>query len=201
MPSPKATPIILSDRQQTLLKQIVRQTTNPHRLVRRAQLVLAVAWLSQQYSDKSSVAIRQGSSAFMATQMVIGGYPTGWSWNRRSEWHTIKGANHFSVMRSLTSWNSKFLQHWTGSANCCHEERNSTSIWASRESLDSNRVSHWSGQTWHCQKDFAPKCGTFFKKKQLYSLIATVIGSTLTLMTQFNLNSRWVISVSYTNRL
>jgi putative transposase len=43
MPSPKATPIILSDRQQTLLKQIVRRTTNPHRLVRRSQLLLAVA--------------------------------------------------------------------------------------------------------------------------------------------------------------
>jgi transposase len=43
VPSPKATPIILSDRQQTLLKQIVRRSTNPHRLVRRAQLVLAVA--------------------------------------------------------------------------------------------------------------------------------------------------------------
>lgn len=43
MPSPKATPIILSNRQQTLLKQIVRRSTNPHRLVRRAQLILAVA--------------------------------------------------------------------------------------------------------------------------------------------------------------
>jgi putative transposase len=35
--------MMLSDRQQTLLKQMVRRTTNPHRLVRRAQLVLAVA--------------------------------------------------------------------------------------------------------------------------------------------------------------
>jgi putative transposase len=43
VPSPKVTPIILSDRQQTLLKQIVRRSTNPHRLVRRAQLILAVA--------------------------------------------------------------------------------------------------------------------------------------------------------------
>jgi putative transposase len=43
VPSPKATPIILSDRQQTLLKQIVRRSTNPHRLVRRSQLILAVA--------------------------------------------------------------------------------------------------------------------------------------------------------------
>jgi transposase len=43
MPSPEATAIILSDRQQTILKQIVRRTTNPHRLVRRAQLLLAAA--------------------------------------------------------------------------------------------------------------------------------------------------------------
>lgn len=43
MPRCQAVAIILSDRQQTLLKQIVRRTTNPHRLVRRAQLVLAAA--------------------------------------------------------------------------------------------------------------------------------------------------------------
>jgi len=43
MPSPQATAIILSDRQQTILKQIVRRTTNPHRLVRRVQLLLAAA--------------------------------------------------------------------------------------------------------------------------------------------------------------
>jgi len=40
MPSPQAEKIILSDRQQALLKQIVRRTTNPYRLVRRAQLIL-----------------------------------------------------------------------------------------------------------------------------------------------------------------
>ncbi len=43
MPSPQAAAIILSDSQQTLLEQIVRRTTNPHRLVRRAQLLLAAA--------------------------------------------------------------------------------------------------------------------------------------------------------------
>ena len=43
MPSPQVAAIILSDRQQTILKQIVRCTTNPHRLVRRAQLLLAAA--------------------------------------------------------------------------------------------------------------------------------------------------------------
>ncbi len=43
MPIPLAKSIILSQRQQTLLKQIVRCTTNPYRLVRRARLVLAAA--------------------------------------------------------------------------------------------------------------------------------------------------------------
>jgi hypothetical protein len=43
MPSPKAVPIILSCRQQVLLQQIVRCTTNSYRLVRRAKLVLAAA--------------------------------------------------------------------------------------------------------------------------------------------------------------
>ena len=44
MPSPQvAAIIILSERQQSILKQIVRRTTNPHRLVRRAQLILAAA--------------------------------------------------------------------------------------------------------------------------------------------------------------
>lgn len=43
MLTPKAAPIVLSDKQQTLLQQIVRRSTNPHRLVRRAQLVLAAA--------------------------------------------------------------------------------------------------------------------------------------------------------------
>jgi putative transposase len=43
MPNPKALRLILSSRQQILLKQIVRCSTNPHRLVKRAQLVLAAA--------------------------------------------------------------------------------------------------------------------------------------------------------------
>ena len=43
MPSPKAMPITLSSRQEVFLKQLVRCGSNPHRLVRRAQLVLAAA--------------------------------------------------------------------------------------------------------------------------------------------------------------
>jgi putative transposase len=43
MPSPQAEKIILSDRQQALLKQIVRRTTNPYRLVRLRQLILWAA--------------------------------------------------------------------------------------------------------------------------------------------------------------
>ncbi|MGG6270964.1 helix-turn-helix domain-containing protein [Leptolyngbya sp. AN03gr2] len=43
MPTPKASVIVLSAMQQQVLEQIVRQTTNPYRLVRRAQLVLSAA--------------------------------------------------------------------------------------------------------------------------------------------------------------
>ncbi len=43
MSTPQAEKIILSHRQRTLLKQIVRRTTNPYRLVRRAQLILLAA--------------------------------------------------------------------------------------------------------------------------------------------------------------
>lgn len=41
MPTPKASVIVLSTMQQQVLGQIVRQTTNPYRLVRRAQLILS----------------------------------------------------------------------------------------------------------------------------------------------------------------
>jgi len=43
MPTPHAIPISLSTRQQQILEQIRRQTTNPYRLVRRAQLILGAA--------------------------------------------------------------------------------------------------------------------------------------------------------------
>lgn len=43
MPIPHAQAISLSLRQRRILEQIVRQTTNPYRLVRRAQLVLGAA--------------------------------------------------------------------------------------------------------------------------------------------------------------
>ena len=43
MPTPHATVIKLTLRQQETLEQITRQTTNPYRLVRRAQLVLGAA--------------------------------------------------------------------------------------------------------------------------------------------------------------
>ena len=43
MPTIKALPIKLSSRQEILLQQIVRGTTNPYRLVRRAKLILGAA--------------------------------------------------------------------------------------------------------------------------------------------------------------
>ncbi len=43
MPTPHATAISLSARQQQILEQMTRQTTNTYRLVRRAQLILGAA--------------------------------------------------------------------------------------------------------------------------------------------------------------
>ena len=43
MPITKALPIKLSSRQETLLQQILRGTTNSYRLVRRAKLILGAA--------------------------------------------------------------------------------------------------------------------------------------------------------------
>ncbi len=43
MPIPKAAPICLSEQQRRCLTAIVRQTTNPYRLVRRASIILAAA--------------------------------------------------------------------------------------------------------------------------------------------------------------
>lgn len=43
MPSPQALPLTLSERQQSILQQIARRTTNPYRLVRRAQLIMFAA--------------------------------------------------------------------------------------------------------------------------------------------------------------
>ena len=43
MRGPKPTPIELSDRQRSLLKQIVRRQTSPQQQVRRAKLILTMA--------------------------------------------------------------------------------------------------------------------------------------------------------------
>lgn len=43
MPTPKASAIHLSAKQQQCLSEIARQTTNPYRLVRRASIILAAA--------------------------------------------------------------------------------------------------------------------------------------------------------------
>lgn len=43
MPIPKVVPICLSEKQRRCLTEIVRQTTNPYRLVRRASIILEAA--------------------------------------------------------------------------------------------------------------------------------------------------------------
>jgi putative transposase len=62
MPTPKAVTLVLSENQQQVLEPIVRRTTNPYRLVRRTQLILAAArgmtnrQISQQWElDRAQV--------------------------------------------------------------------------------------------------------------------------------------------------
>ena len=78
MPTPKAAGIILSNKQQNLLKQIVRRTTNSHRLVRRAQLVLAAAAgvpntkISQQLElDRGQVRLWRQRWLAIASQLAL----------------------------------------------------------------------------------------------------------------------------------
>ena len=113
MPCPKDPPIILSDRQQLLLKQIVRRTTNPHRFVRRAQLILAVAsgasntQISLQLQlDRGQVRLWRHRWLGAATQLAEA-EAAGVSDTQLRERIT----SLFTIMRSLSSWNSKILQH------------------------------------------------------------------------------------------
>ena len=78
MSSPQAATIILSDRQQAILKQIVRRTTNPHRLVRRTQLLLAAAarvsntQISQQLQlDRGQVRLWRTRWLAAASQLAL----------------------------------------------------------------------------------------------------------------------------------
>jgi putative transposase len=43
LPGPQPTPIVLSDRQRSVLERLVRRQTNPQRLVRRAKFILEMA--------------------------------------------------------------------------------------------------------------------------------------------------------------
>jgi len=71
MPSPQAAAIILSDRQQTLLKQIVRRTTNPHRLVRRAQLLLAAADGTSNTQISQQLQLERGQVSLWRTRWLV----------------------------------------------------------------------------------------------------------------------------------
>jgi hypothetical protein len=70
MPTPKASVIILSPAQRDCLEQLVRQTTNPYRLVRRAQIILAAAHGKTNCQIQYTVAIRSHSSADVADALA-----------------------------------------------------------------------------------------------------------------------------------
>jgi len=77
MPSTQAETIILSHRQQNLLQRIVRRTTNPYRLVRRAKLILlsAAGMSNSQLArelqlDRLQVRLWRGRWLAMADQLA-----------------------------------------------------------------------------------------------------------------------------------
>ncbi len=68
----KALPIKLSSRQDTILQQIVRGTTNPYRLVRRAKLILAAASGESNSSISRRLELDQLASGLVAKAMERG---------------------------------------------------------------------------------------------------------------------------------
>ena len=60
MPVNKAKLINLSSRQETLLQQIVKNTTNPYRLVRRAKLILGAASRESNSSISRRLELERG---------------------------------------------------------------------------------------------------------------------------------------------
>jgi putative transposase len=92
MPSPEAQVITLSKPQQNILAQIVRRTTHPYRLVRRARLILLAAqgvsntamsqqldlhraqvrlWRDRWYSAAESLRLAEQSSESALTQKIM----------------------------------------------------------------------------------------------------------------------------------
>jgi putative transposase len=92
MPSPEAQVITLSKPQQNILAQIVRRTTHPYRLVRRARLILLAAqgvsntamsqpldlhraqvrlWRDRWYSAAESLRLAEQASESALTQKIM----------------------------------------------------------------------------------------------------------------------------------
>jgi putative transposase len=69
MPIPKALPINLSSRPEKLLRQIVKETTNPYRLVRRAKQILAAASEESNSSISRRLELDREQGKLVATAM------------------------------------------------------------------------------------------------------------------------------------
>ena len=127
MSTPQAEKIILSHRQQTLLKQIVRRTTNPYRLVRRAQLILLAAAGVSNTQLNRDLQLERGQVRLWRERWLAA----------TSQLATVEAENSSDrelmalIMRvlsdsltrqlrfTLPSWNNQLLQHRASSANCC----------------------------------------------------------------------------------
>jgi hypothetical protein len=93
MPITKALPIKLSSRQDTILQQIVRETTNPYRLVRRAKLILAAALGENNSSISRRLELDKLASGLVARAMERGKQVPGSRRRATSNGQKIKGLN------------------------------------------------------------------------------------------------------------
>ena len=105
-------PIILSSRQQVLLKQIVRCGSNPHRLVRRGQLVVAAAagksntQISQQLElDRGQVRLWRKRVEKIEFEYIRHGTQT-----LIANWHIAKG-QVLTPSIGATRTEEDFVQH------------------------------------------------------------------------------------------
>jgi putative transposase len=172
----KALPIKLSSRQEQLLQQIVRETTNPYRLIRRAKLILAAASGESNSSISRRLELDRQQVALWRER-----------WKDQSEFlesaegqqvtdKKLRALPIANFKRSPTTRDKKILYSRTSGQNCGYSLWIPWKIRKASKSLDCKRVSARSYKKRNCRSYFPPKCGAFFKMKLHSNRIAIVTG-------------------------
>ena len=162
MPITKALPIKLSSRTEQLLQQIVKGTTNPYRLVRRAKLILGAASGESNSSISRKLEIDREQVALWRER-----------WREQSE--KLAAAEEQQVTdKKLRALMEQILSDHPrpGTKKSFTVEQVVQIVAIACESPEKSErpVSHWTAkelalrsyQKRNCRKDFPPKCGAFF---------------------------------------